>query len=132
MIVGVLVGKKMYLQVKYMFTMMIVVGVALIMYKNKAGKTSGGSDSLDQFRHSGEDEVGAQDQVRAHDDGHEQEVCGLPGCGPGLHWGGVGIHSEIPSLPMVNVDPYDISESGNNIIPQLENDENIPVPSPSK
>ena len=46
MIVGVLVDKKMYLLVKYLFTMMIVVGVALFMYKYKAGMTSGASDSL--------------------------------------------------------------------------------------
>ena len=78
---------------------MIVVGVALIMYKNKAGKTSGGSDSLDQFRHSGEDEVGAQDQVRAHDDGHEQVVCELPGCGPGLHWQGLELIGFIQRYP---------------------------------
>ena len=42
MIVGVLVGKKMYSLLKYLFTMLI----ALFMYKNKAGKASGGSDSL--------------------------------------------------------------------------------------
>ena len=42
MIVGVLVGKKMYSLLKYLFTMLI----ALFMYKDKAGKASGGSDSL--------------------------------------------------------------------------------------
>jgi UDP-galactose transporter B1 len=46
MIVGVLEGKKMYSLLKYLFTLMIVVGVALFMYKDKAGKAPGGSDSL--------------------------------------------------------------------------------------
>ena len=42
MIVRVLVGKKMYSLLKYLFTILI----ALFMYKDKAGKASGGSDSL--------------------------------------------------------------------------------------
>lgn len=43
MIVGVLmVGKKMYSLLNYLFTMLI----ALFMYKDKAGKSSGGSNSL--------------------------------------------------------------------------------------
>ena len=46
MILGVLVGKKRYPLLKYLFTLMIVMGVALFMYKDKADKASGGSDSL--------------------------------------------------------------------------------------
>ena len=47
MVLGVLVGKKSYPMVKYLFTLMIVLGVALFMYKDKAGsKATGGSDSL--------------------------------------------------------------------------------------
>ena len=42
MIVGVLVGKKMYSLLKYLFTMLI----ALFMYKDKAGKAFGDSDSM--------------------------------------------------------------------------------------
>ena len=42
MIVGVLVGKKMYSLLKYLFTMLI----ALFMYKDKAGKSSCSSNSL--------------------------------------------------------------------------------------
>jgi hypothetical protein len=42
MVAGVLVGKKMYSLLKYLFTMLI----ALFMYKDKAGKASVGSDSL--------------------------------------------------------------------------------------
>jgi hypothetical protein len=43
MIVGVVVGKKMYSLLKYLFTMLIA---PLSMFKDKAGKASGGSDSL--------------------------------------------------------------------------------------
>jgi len=46
MILGVLVGKKSYPLLKYLFTLMIVMGVALFMYKDKAGKASADSDSL--------------------------------------------------------------------------------------
>merc|ERR1712013_536232 len=47
MILGVLVGRKSYPLLKYLFILMIVVGVALFMYKDKAGsKATGGSDSL--------------------------------------------------------------------------------------
>ena len=40
MILGVLVGGKKYPLLKYLFTLMIVGGVALFMYKDKAGKVS--------------------------------------------------------------------------------------------
>jgi len=46
MILGVLVGRKKYPLLKYIFTLMIVGGVALFMYKDKAGNASGGYDSL--------------------------------------------------------------------------------------
>jgi len=46
MILGVLVGKKSYPLLKYLFILMIVMGVALFMYKDKAGNASGGSDSI--------------------------------------------------------------------------------------
>jgi len=46
MVLGVLVGKKSYPLLKYLFTLMIVMGVALFMYKDNAAKASGGSDSL--------------------------------------------------------------------------------------
>ena len=46
MILGVLVGKKKYPLLKYLFTLMIVIGVAMFMYKDKAAKASSGSDTL--------------------------------------------------------------------------------------
>merc|ERR1740131_133374 len=46
MVLGVLVGKKSYPLLKYLFILMIVMGVALFMYKDKAGNASGGSDSI--------------------------------------------------------------------------------------
>merc|ERR1719315_112679 len=47
MVLGVLVGKKSYPMLKYLFILMIVGGVALFMYKDNSAKTSGGStDSL--------------------------------------------------------------------------------------
>jgi len=47
MVLGVLVGKKSYPMLKYLFILMIVLGVALFMYKDKAGsKATGSSDSL--------------------------------------------------------------------------------------
>merc|ERR550519_1567018 len=47
MVLGVLVGRKSYPLLKYMFILMIVGGVALFMYKDKAAKTSAGTtDSL--------------------------------------------------------------------------------------
>merc|ERR1719228_2799459 len=47
MVLGVLVGRKSYPLLKYMFILMIVGGVALFMYKDKATKTSAGTtDSL--------------------------------------------------------------------------------------
>ena len=45
MILGVLVGRKKYPLLKYLFVSMIVVGVALFMYKDgKATSASGGSN----------------------------------------------------------------------------------------
>merc|ERR1719369_98574 len=47
MVLGVLVGRKSYPLLKYLFILMIVGGVALFMYKDNSAKTSGGStDSL--------------------------------------------------------------------------------------
>lgn len=40
MILGVLIGRKVYPLRKYLFVLMIVVGVALFMYKDKAGKAA--------------------------------------------------------------------------------------------
>eukprot|EP00092_Neocalanus_flemingeri_P038380 GFUD01041783.1.p1 GENE.GFUD01041783.1~~GFUD01041783.1.p1 ORF type:complete len:331 (-),score=86.37 GFUD01041783.1:263-1255(-) len=40
MILGVLVGRKSYPLLKYLFILMIVVGVALFMYKDKTGTTA--------------------------------------------------------------------------------------------
>merc|ERR1719290_498615 len=44
MVLGVLVGRKQYPLLKYLFILMIVLGVALFMYKDKGGKSgeSGG------------------------------------------------------------------------------------------
>jgi len=41
MILGVLIGRKSYPLLKYMFVLMIVAGVALFMYKDKAAAKSG-------------------------------------------------------------------------------------------
>merc|ERR1719481_1495327 len=41
MVLGVLVGRKRYPALKYLFIVMIVVGVAIFMYKDKTGATSG-------------------------------------------------------------------------------------------
>merc|ERR1719186_797236 len=41
MILGVLVGRKSYPLLKYLFILMIVLGVALFMYKDKAGVAAG-------------------------------------------------------------------------------------------
>merc|ERR1719309_1889291 len=47
MVLGVLVGRKKYPMLKYLFILMIVAGVALFMYKDSAAKSStAGSDSL--------------------------------------------------------------------------------------
>jgi len=46
MILGVLVGKKKYPLLKYLFIVMIVMGVALFMYKDKGAKSSGSSNAL--------------------------------------------------------------------------------------
>jgi len=46
MVLGVLVGRKKYPLLKYLFILLIVVGVALFMYKDKAAKTSEGGGSL--------------------------------------------------------------------------------------
>lgn len=43
MILGVLIGHKSYPLTKYMFVLMIVIGVGIFMYKDKASNTSGGS-----------------------------------------------------------------------------------------
>jgi UDP-galactose transporter B1 len=43
MILGVLIGRKVYPKRKYLFVLMIVIGVALFMYKDKAAKAA--SDS---------------------------------------------------------------------------------------
>jgi len=45
MILGVLLGRKRYPLLKYLFILMIVAGVAMFMYKENA-KKSGGGDSL--------------------------------------------------------------------------------------
>jgi len=44
MILGVLVGRKSYPLLKYLFILMIVLGVALFMYKDKAGAAAGSVD----------------------------------------------------------------------------------------
>lgn len=50
MILGVLVGKKSYPFKKYLFVLMIVIGVILFMYKEKAGSTqSDGSIGLGEL-----------------------------------------------------------------------------------
>ena len=46
MVLGVLVGRKKYPALKYLFIMMIVAGVALFMYKDSAAQKAGSSDSL--------------------------------------------------------------------------------------
>merc|ERR1719312_2465674 len=46
MVLGVLVGRKKYPALKYLFILMIVAGVALFMYKDKGAKSSGSSNSL--------------------------------------------------------------------------------------
>ena len=46
MVLGVLVGRKKYPALKYLFILMIVAGVALFMYKDSAAQKSGSSDSL--------------------------------------------------------------------------------------
>merc|ERR1719460_1176825 len=45
MVLGVLLGRKKYPLLKYLFILMIVAGVAMFMYKENA-KKSGGGDSL--------------------------------------------------------------------------------------
>merc|ERR1719228_2668806 len=45
MVLGVLVGRKKYPLLKYLFILMIVMGVALFMYKDKAAKVSDDSGS---------------------------------------------------------------------------------------
>merc|ERR1711997_797564 len=46
MVLGVLVGRKKYPALKYLFILMIVAGVALFMYKDSAAQKAGSSDSL--------------------------------------------------------------------------------------
>ena len=47
MVLGVLFGAKSYPKSKYLFTLMIVIGVALFMYKdNVAAKSSAGQGSF--------------------------------------------------------------------------------------
>merc|ERR1719334_1341898 len=46
MVLGVLVGRKRYPALKYLFILMIVAGVALFMYKDSAATKAQGSDSL--------------------------------------------------------------------------------------
>jgi len=46
MVLGVLVGRKRYPALKYLFILMIVAGVALFMYKDSAAAKAQGSDSL--------------------------------------------------------------------------------------
>lgn len=46
MVLGVLVGRKRYPLLKYLFILMIVIGVALFMYKDKAAKASDDGGSL--------------------------------------------------------------------------------------
>jgi len=44
MVLGVLLGRKSYPLTKYLFVLMIVVGVGIFMYKDKA--SAGGSSSI--------------------------------------------------------------------------------------
>lgn len=46
MILGVLIGRKAYPLKKYLFVLLIVVGVALFMYKDQAKTTIGSSHSI--------------------------------------------------------------------------------------
>merc|ERR1719450_10242 len=46
MVLGVLVGRKKYPALKYLFILMIVAGGALFMYKDSAAQKAGSSDSL--------------------------------------------------------------------------------------
>ena len=46
MVLGVLIGRKKYPALKYLFILMIVAGVALFMYKDSAAQKAGSSDSL--------------------------------------------------------------------------------------
>ncbi|GAB6031946.1 hypothetical protein CHUAL_010330 [Chamberlinius hualienensis] len=53
MILGVLIGHKKYTLRKYLFVLMIVIGVALFIYKDDV-KKSGGSSSVNSFFGTGE------------------------------------------------------------------------------
>lgn len=46
MVLGVLIGRKKYPALKYLFILMIVAGVALFMYKDSAAQKAGSSDGL--------------------------------------------------------------------------------------
>lgn len=123
MIVGVLVGKKMYSLLKYLFTMLI----ALFMYKDKAGKASGGSDSLvgvgevlllvyltcDSLTGAVQEWMKLEHQTKsglmmAMPSGR-WTTCLWPWPSLGRGWSSLGSFRDIQMTPMVNVDP----ESGN-------------------
>ena len=44
MILGVLIGRKSYPILKYFFVLLIVIGVALFMYKDNAAKSAKNAD----------------------------------------------------------------------------------------
>ena len=46
MVLGVLVGRKSYPLLKYLFILMIVAGVALFMYKDSAAAKGGGEGAV--------------------------------------------------------------------------------------
>ncbi|XP_022909056.2 solute carrier family 35 member B1 homolog [Onthophagus taurus] len=46
MILGVLIGRKSYALRKYLFVLLIVIGVVLFMYKDKSGKVQTGGSSI--------------------------------------------------------------------------------------
>merc|ERR1719222_523898 len=46
MVLGVVIGRKKYPALKYLFILMIVAGVALFMYKDSAAQKAGSSDGL--------------------------------------------------------------------------------------
>ena len=46
MILGVLIGRKSYPLLKYLFVLLIVIGVSLFMYKDGKSNTAADGDSL--------------------------------------------------------------------------------------
>merc|ERR1719341_2467404 len=101
MVLGVLIGRKKYPALKYLFILMIVAGVALFMYKDSAAQKSwiprrfdrgGGAAALGQSHMRrphwgcpGENEGRTWYKVWPHDARHEQVEHWLPPGGASVH-----------------------------------------------